>query len=48
MNPQDIQRRSILGAGLLAMTASTAAKQLDDKGNVRKTFVLIHGALGGP
>lgn len=47
MNPQDIQRRSILGAGLLAMTASTAAKQLDDKGNVRKTFVLIHGAWHG-
>ncbi len=47
MKSHNLQRRSILGTGLLAMSAATLAKQIEDNVGVRKTFVLIHGAWHG-
>jgi len=47
MNTNDIQRRSILGAGMLAMASATTAQIHDEKKMPKKTFVLVHGAWHG-
>ena len=47
MNTQEIQRRSILGAGVMAMAGVSNAQQTTLTAKQRKTFVLIHGAWHG-
>lgn len=47
MNSNELQRRSILGASMLALSSATLAQRAEAQKPARKTFVLVHGAWHG-